>query len=1195
MMTSTRVSRNIDDLDRSTSFFFGEELLFNHHSNDIYVLDKEVQTKDLQALIAKDYLCDLKEWLVDYTFRRIAGEGNHIQTVISSKTLKKYFSEHVNRFVRSRKDSEITRQITLSKLVESHGDHKKQREYCSDIIGSYLDLFVSGEDVIPATVWKSVPTNLRLVMLLSCRFRGMRFDDFLLQCYSVSMSDAAADNSYEGNEFHDVLWGLLDWNKPERPIARSAQFSSLRTISAYLMVYGVSKKIWLLPNSFGKNPRVFGSVIWNFFSLDDLPSGRAQESWARLLMSSTMSVSDELPLDISRIANGYNKVPGSYGLNDIIPKLNEKYKELGKIFPLGSVSQRVINHEAKIWDEELFYGYDYTKEWKGFVTVYMDSHLVNLKSKVAHVRQFVKWAVHERGFRSPWDIQPDDIKGAGISSEHTFFSFINSLGIKQVTKQTSWSGSKVMFRVVAAAAKLDLDSDNKVDPFSLINDVSFGRRGSGSKTHRARMLPEISEVLLDVLLSPDERGVPTFEWLKTKSKLDRFKWKNPETGEIESIWCPSRAISLAILMLIPIRGVQVRWLDQGLMDGSYYDNELMTLVKNTHDLSKFKYEDGQSHEEKYGRSSGVLTLDDDVITKESELSIFINTNKTQLWNPEQKTGYIIPWPYRTDESSEGKTPFKWLNRIYDLLFFQRSWMEKYDPSPTPLRFDHVIEDKMRVSDAGDVINNLPFFTPLLRDLSVAQVSYSYNDKINHAHQPISKSKIEALYADLTLEVENKLTREKGFNITLTKEGGARGRKPIFDIHSLRVAGISKLIDQGMPAHIVMEYVAGHQSIATTLHYFKTNSVMMREKLIETAMDGDLLDGFDVITNNHTDNLSNYCRGLVRPADVGSTSEDSIPDNFAMLASVEGGVCPMGGHGSPSCMVGYTVRNDEVKGQGGKDTYTQVVGGCSNCRFWMTGPDFIVQQTLELNRTMIDMRARGRERSEIKRAISDLEWELACLGQVDEFKRQRIQTEITVATTRLHSLDENLTPIMQGWYNRYEALQFSKEKYEEAKKLDVNEGSELILIKNDEDIDFSPETVQINDFGLVRTVIEQARIFKRKAIPLPDEPSRMLREFVDSIMVHESPKHLLATIPNKELATHAASILAGTMSDMVGDDAVQKSIDSGGQLELPEAQREGLVKLTEILHSQAKCKQLPSMKIALEELSNDQIGGLTYNG
>lgn len=123
-------------------------------------------------------------------------------------------------------------------------------------------------------------------------------------------------------------------------------------------------------------------------------------------------------------------------------------------------------------------------------------------------------------------------------------------------------------------------------------------------------------------------------------------------------------------------------------------------------------------------------------------------------------------------------------------------------------------------------------------------------------------------------------------------------------------------------------------------------------------------------------------------------------------------------------------------------------------------------------------------------------------------------------------------------------------------------------------DFRVAAQETTEFGLVRGLIEQARIVKRQGYPLPEEPSRLLREFMNIILAETSPQNLLLRIPDELYATQAASVLAGWLYDEFGDMTIQKCIDQRKPIPMTSLQNKQLQCFTERIIENYQDKKNP---------------------
>jgi hypothetical protein len=780
-----------------------------------------------------------------------------------------------------------------------------------------------------------------------------------------------------------------------------------------------------------------------------------------------------------------------------------------------------------------------TGEWIRFFNIFNQSSNASDYHKKSTILPLINWAIGQRQFSSPWDIKPTDLKSAGLAKPDTFYYYINK-SINKATgetltkkvKNTKWSSTSMVFKSVVN--DLLLEGEANKNPFKDLNSVNFSGVSKSLKTHRKRISQSAVNVLLDILYSPDDEGTPTQSWAiersltSAKAGTDHVNVYDEKGNTYNNVFCPTRTNALILLLLLPLRGVQVRWLDRGYLDATIYSPEKNKVCDNSAKQKYWKNELQYDHIEVAGTSTGVIQfINDDTTQGKDDFNIYVNSNKTQLWNPSAKNGYLIPWPYLDDDSEKGET----LNRPYEVLFSQQKWMNEHFPNPVPISYVHVTEDKGRVTDSGDVIAKTPFFTPLFVD-PTNKVSYELKGNQYNALAPISKRKITSLFNDLCIEAE-KRCREKGLPYVFTKADNT----PLFDVHSLRVAGISNLIEAGVPIHIVSEFVVGHETVVMTMGYFKSLGSEVRQRLIDEWEKDPIDSGMDLVSK-YLDSDKNYLLYKNSGEAVNVANE-----SLCTLVSVEGGLCPLGGKGCEGCRNG--MRSFETKGPDEmKEIFITVQGGCGNCIHWLTGDDFIVEQVLEMNRLMLKMRQEGKEIKDIQQTLSDIEWNIDDAQSVKE--KNKLAIRKMNLTDNINSREEALAPFLMGWSNRYQALQMS---IANLSKSDNSNNLTLFGDKNSQQLACKLEVS--SDFDLARAVVEQSTILPRHIAPIPRDASLMLREGMDKIMANLGSAGLIAKIPNEALATKTARVLASAINDLCPADEITDAIEGKTPLKLPD--------------------------------------------
>jgi hypothetical protein len=89
------------------------------------------------------------------------------------------------------------------------------------------------------------------------------------------------------------------------------------------------------------------------------------------------------------------------------------------------------------------------------------------------------------------------------------------------------------------------------------------------------------------------------------------------------------------------------------------------------------------------------------------------------------------------------------------------------------------------------------------------------------------------------------------------------------------------------------------------------------------------------------------------------------------------------------------------------SFTAVVGGCGNCRFFCTGPAFLLQQAHKLNELMLECRELGENRRDWSEKLCDLSWH-----DDGETKTPRhIQIEVREIKGTIEETERSLEPLI----------------------------------------------------------------------------------------------------------------------------------------------------------------------------------------
>ncbi|MGB8419596.1 VPA1269 family protein [Paraburkholderia sp.] len=476
---------------------------------------------------------------------------------------------------------------------------------------------------------------------------------------------------------------------------------------------------------------------------------------------------------------------------------------------------------------------------------------------------------------------------------------------------------------------------------------NFGARGRPGGTHRPRLDNYIINTMKEILLEDDFRFSKSIG-MHHVPVLDRT------TGNLVTVWDPSMTVCMFGLLETPLRSHQMRWLDSGEFDQRVYDEGKHALVGNPSKLAI------------KGRVEGALQLISDSAGQDPWLSMWVNTNKSAQYDSKE-IGYS--YPYISSQFQE-------------LLLMQRSWQRRYLP---PLRrlvpyTEYQNDTKERPRAAA----KLKGIAPLFRDSRSAD-----QDK------PIAYAKLKIFYTSLLAETQKRIEEKYGRKIQLVRMVGDKVRW-LVDLHTLRVSGITALIEAGVPLEIVSRFIAGHHTLMMTIHYIKYAPSKLHARLKEAydnvLNDVDFAGSPEFQTN--LDELAPYLLGQNGPG--AGAGFIALKEATGLLTINTDGICP-----GTSCDNGGPLISKS------QDSYGPVPGGqrCGLCRFWITGPAHLHGQVAAVNNLAYKIRKKGLEVAELNDKRLDAE---------DQGK----QREARALNDKVELLSRELGIDVNEWFARY---------------------------------------------------------------------------------------------------------------------------------------------------------------------------------
>lgn len=737
------------------------------------------------------------------------------------------------------------------------------------------------------------------------------------------------------------------------------------------------------------------------------------------------------------------------------------------------------------------------------------------------------------------------IRNVANTTVNTYWAYVTELGIGDRTKCNALSHIRRFFdyyqdKLIAEYRGRPTQAPVFTNP---VKEDDRWQLDYQRRTHRYAFGSELLDFLREILLDRDESGKPTLNWAKNHPSMGN-DWttecdvKNKETVHV---WWPGRAIVLYVLLTVPVRAYQARWLDEGIGDEFIYDFSRQEMIRNPHPLAE------------NGRRESVFRMMRDPFHDTSFLGIYVDTNKTKVYDPTVVRGYEIPWPNE---------------EFFSVLQIMQEWNRRFFPNPQPVTF---ADDSAIIISEG-VKPYLPKFYPLFRDKT------SFGGR--SPDLPPTTGKIRELWNRLLAEAEKRL-KEHGKEVHLVdwvpdkKSNNSKQLVPRarFDLHSLRVSGITSLIEKGIPVHIVSEYIAGHATIVMTLYYEKTHPAKVREILLRAQdnakadLDGclALIDHLDdpasvLVWNNfdyhHNDALS------------------ALNSNKGLWTVELDGICP------------GTICEEGGPPDASGDPTAVPTGACGLCRYYITGPAFLYGQMQKLNNLMYSMREKGEVLKELRLKEIDLE----------DGDNRRILTE---TRGRRERIERELKDIMREWHNRYRMYQTSLsmlDAYERQKKREKDamskKGGESLmpLLTPNSEEGFKPIAKEATNLGLVRQITLMNEILGN--FDLRKGPIKEYEEILNTILMNNGFEAFLLTV-SKEKRVAAANMLGEFLINSIGEAEVERLYN--GEVELSVVMKRQAQGLLDYIKSDTPIAPPSSSKRGGTTTRLIQIKGLASSG
>ncbi|MDH0869821.1 VPA1269 family protein [Agrobacterium pusense] len=471
----------------------------------------------------------------------------------------------------------------------------------------------------------------------------------------------------------------------------------------------------------------------------------------------------------------------------------------------------------------------------------------------------------------------------------------------------------------------------------------------------SRPLPVKLFQIVREILAEGEQGWP--------GQCGQFDVELMIDGKMERTYCPVIPTLLECATYLPLRIGQWRRLDSGEGDLVQYNSETGQWEDNTGPLAGY-----------WAAQEG----DPDVSTRgyahrfpeSSTTGIFVNTNKTG-------SPYVLPWQHE---------------HVLKKLWALRQWQQQYNPITEAIGPEEYLDRPAAMPESTK--RSMPRIHALFRLFPTA--TRPFGGRI------ITASEIQHAWQYLMVEAQRRWNeREPSNQISIVKFQGNTGQPYgcIYNLHGLRVRGLTDLYRARVPLEILSKLVAGHATFMMTLAYVKFDPDKIHQMLdaaaIETAAQHqrELIDG-----------LKSWSFDQARKRTV--ALEDAAIEQAVLSPSkleycnVDIGICPFD---CTRCWDGGSiVRQSNNKNGPAKHTYESIPArNCVICRHFVTGPEWLNQ-----------LEWYGSKLCEQRRHLATLEQE--CSAKAGELRCRFDSGELSKARyLQMHdALQSELMPILE---------------------------------------------------------------------------------------------------------------------------------------------------------------------------------------
>lgn len=428
------------------------------------------------------------------------------------------------------------------------------------------------------------------------------------------------------------------------------------------------------------------------------------------------------------------------------------------------------------------------------------------------------------------------------------------------------------------------------------------KAGARHAESRSCPLPPQFQPIVEEILAEGEDGWPGKCGLFHETLIDA-------RGRGRRVYCPVLPIFYRAMLILPLRGAQMARLDSGEGDEEMFDGAERQWKPNASRLAGYWKKQGDRH----GTLRGFARREGDPAAFVT--GFHINTSKTG--NP-----YVVPWEHP---------------KLHRMLWELRLWQEEHHPVTVPVEPEFYGDQTTKVSE--ERIETMPAIFALFRLLGTGR-----NRGIS---SPPSHRKREQAWQEIMAETEKRWNeRNPADPVTIVKRN-AKTKQPYaaaYNVHGLRVAGLTRLFMSGVPLEVLSKLVAGHRGLLMTLYYikFKPSHVHKMLEEAEVRSDAAAAQGFMSDMRDWTIEQARKRAAFLQDDGVAAAAEMDGALKM-MFTDVKIGMCPWAG---TRCSDGGSLDRSVKRGDGVEQMHHKPVEGgeknCIMCRHLVSGPPWMKQ-------------------------------------------------------------------------------------------------------------------------------------------------------------------------------------------------------------------------------------------------------------